>query len=126
MDKKSLMKAFNSHLMDFVDDVVRIFPNDVDVQTCKTFLQGIKKVNPKKIIYVWHERITLKYENQIMSNDYDYFENKKYDNDVYNNKTIIGQIENIRNKVKHTSMDNKKKSMKYMQNLIKLSKLYFN
>ena len=61
-----------------------------------------------------------------MSNDYDYFENKKYDNDVYNNKSIIGQIENLRTKVKNTSMDNKKKSMKYMQNLIKLSKLYFN
>ena len=27
-----------------------------------------------------------------MSNDYDYFENKKYDNDVYNNKTIIGKL----------------------------------
>ena len=59
-----------------------------------------------------------------MSNDYDYFENKKYDNDVYNNKSIIGQIENLRTKVKNTSMDNKK-SMKYMQNLIKLSKLFF-
>ena len=43
----------------FLDDVIRVFPNDVDVQTCKTFSQGIKKVNPKKL-YMYGMKELLK------------------------------------------------------------------
>ena len=39
----SLLKAFNNHLMEFLDDVIRIFPENLDIKTGKTFAEGLKK-----------------------------------------------------------------------------------
>ena len=49
----NLIKVFNEHLIDFLDDVISIFPENTDLQTGQTFIIGIKKVNPKSLIKIW-------------------------------------------------------------------------
>ena len=53
----NLVKVFNDHLIEFLDDVITIFPENTDIQTGRTFIIGIKKVNPKKIIKSWLKQI---------------------------------------------------------------------
>ena len=35
----SILKAFNNHLIEFIDDLIIIFPEDLDIRTSKTFIK---------------------------------------------------------------------------------------
>ena len=122
----SLLKAFNNHLLEFVEDVIRIFPENLDIKTGKTFLEGVKRVNPKKIITYWHDNILKLYETEISQGDITFFVNKDYRNDIGTEVQSLKVLEDIRNLVRGTTKENKEKAMKYIQNLTKLCKLYFN
>ena len=122
----SLLKAFNNHLLEFVEDVIRIFPENLDIKTGKTFIEGVKRVNPKKIITYWHDNILKLYETEISQGDITFFVNKDYRNDIGTEVQSLKVLEDIRNLVRGTTKENKEKAMKYIQNLTKLCKLYFN
>ena len=122
----SLLKAFNNHLLEFVEDVIRIFPENLDIKTGKTFIEGVKRVNPKKIITYWHDNILKLYETEITEGDITFFVNKDYRNDIGTEAQSLKVLEDIRNLVRGTTKENKEKAMKYIQNLTKLCKLYFN
>jgi hypothetical protein len=121
----SVLKAFNNHLLEFVEDVIRIFPTNLDIKTGKTFIEGIKRVNPKKIITYWRDNILMLYEKEILDGDISFFINKDYKNDIGAEVQTLKVLEDIRKLVKNTTKDNKDKAMKYIQNLTKLCKLYF-
>ena len=123
----SILKLFNNHLIDFINDVISIFPNNLDLRTGLTFVEGIKKVNPKKLIQVWKISIMDFYKEQIENNNYDFFLNKDYKEDLpvdHDNK-LVDIIEDIKTLLKNTSKANQTKAMKYVQNLSKMSNLYF-
>ncbi|MBF12526.1 MAG: hypothetical protein CMC63_10175 [Flavobacteriaceae bacterium] len=122
----SLLKAFNNHLLEFVEDVIRIFPENLDIKTGKTFIEGIKRVNPKKIITYWRDNILNLYEREITEGDISFFVNKDYRNDIGTESQSLKVLEDIRKLVKKTTQENKEKAMKYIQNLTKICKLYFN
>ena len=44
------LQAFNKQLSEFLDDVERVLPTDVDIKAGKNSLLLLKKANPKKII----------------------------------------------------------------------------
>mgnify|MGYP001230486585 FL=1 len=118
----NISKVFNEHLLEFLDDVISILPDNLDIKTAKSFVEGLKKVNPKKIIISWYSYITVPYKSIIEAGDYDFFEKKNYDNEVYSE--YIKAVDNIKKSVKLLDKENKKKAMKYVQNLTKLSLLY--
>ena len=122
----SLLKAFNNHLLEFTDDIIRIFPLNLEIKTGKTFIEGIKRVNPKKIIKYWRDNILNLYEKEITSGDITFFINKDYKNDIGSEVQTLQVLEDIRGLVKNTTVENQKKAMKYIQNLTKICKLYFS
>tara|TARA_B100002051_G_C16388216_1_gene463888 strand:- start:176 stop:553 length:378 start_codon:yes stop_codon:yes gene_type:complete len=122
----SLLKAFNNHLLEFVEDVIRIFPENLDIKTGKTFIEGIKRVNPKKIITYWRDNILNLYEREITEGDISFFINKDYRNDIGTEAQSLKVLEDIRKLVRETTQENKEKAMKYIQNLTKICKLYFS
>ena len=111
----SLLKAFNNHLLEFIEDVIRIFPENLDIKTGKTFIEGVKRVNPKKIITYWRDNILNLYEEEISNSDITFFVNKDYKNDVGSEAQTLKVLEDIRKLVKNTSQENKDKAMKYIQ-----------
>lgn len=122
----SLLKAFNNHLLEFVEDVIRIFPENLDIKTGKTFIEGVKRVNPKKIITYWRDNILNLYEMEINKGDTNFFVNKDYRKDIGTEAQSLKVLEDIRNLVRDTTQENKEKAMKYIQNLTKICRLYFN
>ena len=122
----SLLKAFNNHLLEFIDDIIRIFPQNLEIKTGRTFIEGIGKVNPKKIITYWQANILNLYEKEITDNDISFFINKDYKNDSDGEVQTLKVLEDIRSLVKNTSLENHEKAMKYIQNLTKICKIYFN
>ena len=118
----SLSKVFNDHLLEFLNEIIILLPDNLDIKTAKTFVSGLKRVNPKKLIESWYLYVTVPYKEIIERGDYAFFENKSYDKDVYTE--YLKTVDNIKASSKQLDEENKKKSMKYIQNLTKLSILY--
>ena len=126
-NSSTLLTAFNDHFMDFITDIQTIFPDDYDILVAKNSLITIKKANPKMIVKIWDTYVVGKYKSEIILGDIDFFINKDYSNDLNSTNSsnkIIGLIDKFREPIKNMSQADKDKSMKYIQNLTKLSELY--
>lgn len=124
----SILKAFTGHLIEFVNEIRNVFPNDSHLRTSGVFLEGLVKINPKSIIIGWKECINDLYKDQILKGDLEYFINKDYNADLEgsdNKGKILKTIDSFRDKIRNMGDDNKKKSVKYIQNLTKLCNMYF-
>ena len=127
MDKSEILAAFNKHLMDFFDDIHNVFPNDLDIKAAKTSLTAIRKMNPKLIVTIWHSYIATPYNDVIEKGNIDFFIDKDYTNDLKDSVSaslILDKISTLREPIKQLGDDNLNKTIKYVQNLTKISNLY--
>ena len=120
------VNIFNNHFMEFVNDIQSVFPDDRDILTAKNSFIAIRKANPKLISKIWNEFIVKKYENEIVIGDINFFINKDYMSDLStaeNSDKIMDSINRLRGPISQMSVDDQKKTMQYIQNLSKLSKM---
>ena len=125
----SILKAFTTHFKEFMNDIQVVFPKDPEIRTTKFFFSSLIAVNPKSIVVGWKECVNDVYEKEIIKGDFDFFLNKNYAKDLEGTEgesNILQSIEIFRHKIKNMGDENKNKSMKYMQNLTKLCKLYYS
>jgi len=125
----SILKAFNSHFLEFLDDVLTVFPTDKNIKTARYYINGIIKINPSIVAKAWHSYCVMPYSKEIEAGDWSFFMNKDYKGDLgnseqYNSEKVLGSIELIRSKASNMSQENQKKLVKYLQNLSKLSIMY--
>jgi hypothetical protein len=123
----SILSAFNNHLIEFVSDVSSIFPEDKDIKKAKSAIEMLKKANPRAIILIWKSHITDRYGDKIDNGDISFFVNKDYSFDVKGadgSSKILEAVNRLRDPVKNMGADNQQKTMKYIQNLTKLSRMY--
>jgi len=128
--QSSILTAFNEHFIEFISDIQAVFPEDVDILSAKNSLLMIKKANPKMIIKIWKTHIVDKYVEQIEKGDISFFINKDYSGDLsksyFSSNKIMEGIDRLRNPIREMTSENQEKTMKYIQNLTKLSTLYEN
>lgn len=125
----NLLTAFNDHFVEFISDIQRVFPDDVDILTAKNALLAIRKTNPKIIIKIWTTCVVCEYKKEIEAGDIGFFINKDYTKDLVQSPSsdkITESIDRLRNPVKQMSIEDQAKVMKYIQNLTKLATLYEN
>jgi len=123
----SILKAFNDHFVEFLDDILRIFPNYHDIRTARTSIEALRKVNPRKILVIWKEHVAMPYREPIENGEIDFFISKDYNKDIQytsNNGAILDAIERMRQPVREMGKENQAKAMKYIKNLTKLSLMY--
>ena len=123
----NILTAFNDHFVDFISDIQSVFPEDHDVLVAKNALLTIRKANPKMIIKIWNTLIVGKYKNEIEAGNLTFFMEKDYSQDLnngQNNDKIMEAIDRLRGPVKEMTPENQEKTMKYIQNLTKLSAIY--
>jgi hypothetical protein len=129
MSSQNILTAFNDHFVEFISDVHSVFPENADVLTAKNSLMMIRKANPKMIIKIWKTNIVDKYRSQIENGDISFFIEKDYSLDLskaeYSGKIMEG-IDRLREPIKNMTLENRDKTMKYIQNLTKLCILYEN
>jgi len=127
----SILKVFNNQFQEFINDVLLVFPEDTNIKTAKFYVDKVLKVNPSLLIKPWHEFVTLPYSDEIEKGDFSFFLSKDYKEDIgysdsYNSENVLGAINVIKAKAQVMSDENKKKIIKYLQNLTKLSCMYVN
>jgi hypothetical protein len=126
-DKTIVMKAFNRLFFEMLDDIISVYPENVDMLSGKESFETIKKINPTSIIKVWYSGVYCKYKSYIDACNVDFFTEKDYSNDlttVKNVQNVLDMINNIREPIKHMSVQNKEHIAKYIQDLSKLSTVY--
>lgn len=126
-----VMRAFNQHLKDFIDDIQALFPENLKLRTFKNSITSFVKMNPRKPIEIWYSKVTLKYSYQILNEDIDFFEHKDYNEDIKNAEgsglTIdIDFIEELREPLKKIESKDKQMAIKYVKEMTQLSTLYFS
>ena len=129
MDKSSILKAFNQHFFEFLDEIIRIYPENKDITDGRTTFELFRKANPTSIVKVWHQFVTLKYESTIQSGSIDYFLEKDYKDDLNhmrNAKEVMEIVDRLRVPMRSMTPESKDSSLKYLQNLCKLSNMYMN
>ena len=126
-DKTTLLRAFNNHFFEFIDDIIRIFPEKTDLQFTKTSFQTIKQANPTAIVKAWNKFVYTPYSHVIDAGDITFFFEKDYSEDLeglHNSQSIMSMIDSFRQPVKEMGEINQDHARKYIQNLSKLSNLY--
>ena len=126
--KQTLQKAFNDHFEEFIQDIVNVFPDNVDVVTASKSMTLLRKANPRLIIGIWNKYVSLKYATQIDNGEIDFFTEKDYGDDTSkmdNSAQVVNAINRMREPVRLMSPENQMKTMKYIQNLKKLCVMYF-
>lgn len=126
-DKSSILKAFNKHFFEFFEEMSKIFPDNLEINSAITLFEITKKANPTMIIKIWNKFVEIPYGNLLNDGNIGYFINKDYTEDVKempNAENVIRGINVIRNPIKEMSDENKNHSLNYLQNLCKLSKAY--
>lgn len=126
-DKSTISKAFNVHFFEFMDDILRIFPENEDIKHTRTALELFKKANPTSIIKAWYKYVFVPYNDVISLGDITFFIEKDYKadlNNLSNSDEIMKAIDRIRDPVRNMNPENREHSTKYIQNLCKLSNVY--
>jgi Flp pilus assembly CpaF family ATPase len=125
MNHPLVLSTFITQLDECLEDISKVYSSDSRFVRCKLYLDTLKKTNPRMIITTWKTQVADKYEEHILAGNIDYFLNKDYTQElpVYN-PTIDQAIQDLRKAIQSMSEENKNKSIQYIQNLCKLSKLY--
>jgi hypothetical protein len=126
-NKSTILKTFNSHFFEFIDDVIRIFPENKEIKQARTSFEMIKTANPTSIVKAWYKFVYSPYINVIEAGDVTFFFDKDYSGDINhlaNSNEIMRVIDTIREPVRSMTDVEHGFTMKYIQNLSKLSGIY--
>ena len=126
-DKTTLLRAFNTHLVEFLDDIISIIPGNIGLVTTKNSFEMYKKANPTLLIKIWYSYVYLPYAEIIEKGDLDFFINKDYSEDLtylQNSKSILNAIDTLRGQIRDMNEVNRNHSLEYIRNLCKLSNMY--
>lgn len=129
MDKSTLLKAFNTHFFDFVDDIISVIQDNDELKYAKKSLETIKKANPTIMVKVWYSMVYLPYKDVIEAGNLDFFFDKDYRQEAAqfaNSDEIMKIVDKLREPIRQMNDTNKQHSLKFIQNLSQLSLLYSN
>lgn len=125
-----ILRAFNQHLKDFIDDIQKLFPDNLKVRTLKNSVLAFLKINPKKVIELWYYKVHNKYSSQILNEDIDFFLDKDYSEDIKeaegNGISVnLDLVNELRDPIKDMDDENRKMAIKYVKEMTQLSALYY-
>ena len=130
MNKDQIVEAFNSHFIEFISDIEKVFPNDTDITLARKSLSKTFMLFPRLLIKKFHEAFVSFYSNEIESGDLNFFIENDYRTThgykVKDEAWILEKIDCLREPVRAMTEDDKTKVVQYLKNLKKLCDLYIN
>jgi hypothetical protein len=126
-DKTTVLRAFNTHLFEFLNDIISILPDNLGLVTTKNSFEMYKKANPTLLIKIWYSYVYLPYAKIIDEGNLDFFIEKDYTSELSglaNAGNVSNAIDALRGQIREMSDTNRTHSLEYIQNLCKLSNMY--
>jgi hypothetical protein len=116
--------AFNNIVLQFNEELIKVFPEDIDFKMSKNALSLLKKNNHKKIfelisphLLLYHEYINNKDDRFFIETDVNKFTDDSED---------VPIISKLRKYWEHLSDNNKNNIWNYIQTILKLSTQLLN
>jgi|UniRef100_A0A6C0BXX7 hypothetical protein len=121
----SLLKVFNNHLVEFLNDFQIVMPNN-NIKAAVLFINTTKKINPSIFIKGWINYIYNPYKEKIKEGDFTFFIERDYSSDIDadDDNKVLEIINTIRTELKKLDENNREKVIKYVQNLTKMGEMY--
>ena len=130
MNKDQIVEAFNSHFIEFISDIEKVFPNDTDITLARKSLSKTFMLFPRLLIKKFHETFVSFYSNEIESGNLNFFIENDYRTThgykVKDEAWILEKIDCLREPVRAMTEDDKTKVVQYLKNLKKLCDLDIN
>ena len=127
-DRSHVLKTFNKHFFDFLEDLISLFPEMKDIKESRDYFEILKKANPTLLIKIWHTFIHVPYSDVIAKGDITFFFEKDYSADLvylHNASDIIKVIDTtLREPLRNMDKENLGQCVKYIQVLTKLCHVY--
>lgn len=128
-DKSTILKLFNEHFFEFMDELSIIFPENLDIVASINLFKLTKSANVTLLIKIWYTYVETPYGDILRQDNLDYFLDKDYKDDLVNlpnAANALRGIDMLRKPIKETSQVNKEHSLNYIKNLCKMSVAYNN
>ena len=128
-DKSTILKLFNEHFFEFMDELSIIFPENLDIVASINLFKLTKSANVTLLIKIWYTYVESPYGDILRQDNLDYFLDKDYKDDLVNlpnAANALRGIDMLRKPIKETSQVNKDHSLNYIKNLCKMSVVYNN
>ena len=128
-DKSTILKLFNEHFFEFMDELSIIFPENLDIVASINLFKLTKSANVTLLIKIWYTYVESPYGDILRQDNLDYFLDKDYKDDLVNlpnAANALRGIDMLRKPIKETSQVNKEHSLNYIKNLCKMSVVYNN
>jgi len=128
-DKSTILKLFNEHFFEFMDELSIIFPENLDIVASINLFKLTKSANVTLLIKIWYTYVESPYGDILRQGNLDYFLDKDYKDDLVNlpnAANALRGIDMLRKPIKETSQVNKEHSLNYIKNLCKMSVVYNN
>lgn len=113
----SFLSAFTDLVLRFNDELIELYPNEIEFKTGKTAIQLIKKTNPRMLLQIFKTYIEP-YREKVMNKDESFFMNKNYEEDTGSYQNILMLIGRLKEKWEDIGEDNQTAIWKYIQTLI--------
>ena len=131
ISKKNIyMKNFGKLSESFIEVIEKEFPDDIEVRFAKNAILTLKKTNPRLLMNYWLTYIYMPNKEQIDVYDYSFIMNiDKFDNILEGfaqGEQIKNALNRLQSPVMNMSEENKKLWMTFVNNMSKLSVLYFS
>ena len=83
-NKSTILKLFNEHFFEFMDELVDIFPDNLDIIASINLFKLTKSANITLLIKIWYTYVEVPYGEILRQNNLDYFLDKDYKDDLVN------------------------------------------
>jgi hypothetical protein len=126
-NKQTLMRAFNSHFADFIDDVLSVFPDNTELQSAKTSFGAARAANPSLVVRAWHKCVFLPHEEAIVAGDISFFVDPARSPNLsgFQNPDAVSKIvDRFRGPVSQMSEESRSNVMAYIQVLSQVAAAY--
>ena len=112
---------FNATFIEFLDEMINIFPNDADFRMYKLAINAGISMNNKVIIKIFNDSVVTVYGDQILAKDEQFFLNNEY-SDIVENAEYNALIHKIKGYWATMNEVNKNAVWKYFRVFILLCK----
>jgi hypothetical protein len=128
IDRPTIIRSFNDYFFEFLDDMLKVLPNNKSVLTAIRSFRMLTDVNKGILIKSWYKFVYIKYKDVIDEGNVEFFFEKDYSEDLTklsNASTIMDIIDSVRKPAKEIcdNPKNREHITTYIQTLCKLSEI---
>lgn len=119
------LEKFNSTFQEFMGDLIRCFPDDIEFKMYQFGLNTLLVSSPNTVIKVFNEDVVKPYETYILAKDDEFFLKHDYTDLKESNGDASQIIEKVKGYYKSMAAEDQLIVMRYMKVMTLLCKKYY-